>query len=298
MKRIHKIIIGIVVIVLVFVTLFFLLPVRKVSDGDAYRIERKDPFVGLNLEAKAVYVFDIVKGEPIFEFNKNTQLPLASLVKVMTALVALNEVIPGAIVEIDGEAIGGEGDDNLLVGERWKLSDILDFTVVKSSNDGALAVASAVSAFSFGGDKENFINKMNEMANEIGLEQTYFLNETGLDLNSYIPGAYGSAQDVAKLFTYVLKTNPKVLEATQYPTLTVSSKEVRHNIVNSNILTASVSGILASKTGYTDLAGGNLAVVFDAGFMHPVVAVVLGSSQEGRFEDMKKLMEATYISLK
>ncbi|MCR4284369.1 MAG: serine hydrolase [Parcubacteria group bacterium] len=298
MKRIHKIIIIIIAVALLFALLFLLLPARKISDDIAYRAEKADPFASISIEAKAVYVFDIVKGEPIFELNKNAQLPLASIVKVMTALVASGEALPGTIVEISGEAIQEVGDDNLLVGERWRLSDILDFTVVKSSNDGASALAQTVSAFSFGGDKESFINKMNELAKEIGLEQTYFLNETGLDVNRNISGAYGSAEDVAKLFVYVLKNNPKILDATQYSTLEVSSKEMKHNIVNSNRLTASVSGILASKTGYTDLAGGNLAVIFDAGFMHPVVAVVLGSSQEGRFEDMEKIMEATLTRLK
>jgi len=298
MKRIHKIIIVIVVIALIFTALFFLLPSYKISDDIVYHVEKTDPFASISLEAQSVYVFDIVKGEPIFELNKNAQLPLASIVKVMTALVASGGALPGTIVEISGEAISEAGDDNLLVGERWRLSDILDFTVVKSSNDGASAVASAVSAFSFGGGKESFIDKMNELAGEIGLKQTYFLNETGLDLNSSTSGAYGSAEDMAKLFIYALKTNPKIFDATQYPTLEVSSKELKHNIVNSNNLTASVSGIIASKTGYTDLAGGNLAIIFDAGFMHPVVAVVLGSTQEGRFEDMKELMEATLISLK
>lgn len=298
MKQIYKIIIVIVVIALLFTALFFLLPAYKIDDDTFYLTERVNPFASISLEARAVYVFDIVKGEPIFELNKNTQLPMASIAKVMTAMVASNEALPRSIVEINGDAIKEAGDDKLLVGERWSLSDILDFTVVKSSNDGASAVASAVSAFSFGGKKSGFIDKMNELAGEIGLEQTYFLNETGLDINGSTSGAYGSAEDIAKLFIYALKNNSEIFDATQYPTLEVSSKEAKHNIVNSNSLTYSVSGILASKTGFTDLAGGNLAVVFDAGFMHPVVAVVLGSTQEGRFEDMKKLMEATLTSLK
>lgn len=297
MKRIHKIIIIIIAVALIFALLFLLVPARKISDDITYRVERVDPFTTISLEAEAVYVFDIAKGEAIFELNKNAQLPLASIVKVMTLLVSSGEVLPGTIVEINEEAIREVGDDNLLVGERWKFSDLLDFTLVKSSNDGASALAQTVSALSFGGNKESFINKMNELAKNIGLEQTYFLNETGLDVNKNISGAYGSAEDMAKLFVYVLENNPKILDATQYSTLEVSSKDARHNIVNSNKLTASVSGILASKTGYTDLAGGNLAVVFDAGFMHPVVAIVLGSSQEGRFEDMKKLIEATLMSL-
>ena len=298
MRRIYKIIIFIVVILAFFAVLFFFLPANKIDNDSNFREFKANPFDDIRLEAKAVYVFDIVKNEPIFEFNKNAQLPLASLSKVMTALVASNEVLPGVIVEINKEAIRQAGDDKLLVGEKWKFSDILDFTVVKSSNDGASAIASAVSAVSFGGDKNNFIKKMNEFAGKIGMKQTYFLNETGLDLSKNMSGAYGSAEDMAKLFIYVLKTDSRILEATQYSTLELSSKEAKHSIINTDILTANVSGIIASKTGFTDLAEGNLAIVFDAGFMHPVVAVVLGSSQEGRFEDMKKLMKATFESLR
>ncbi len=297
LKRIYKIIIIVILAVLVLGISFFFLPIHKTGDDYTYRTVERDYFDGIRLEAKSVYVFDIAKGEAIFELNKNIQLPLASIVKVMTALVALDQVPASSIVEISEEDIMVEGDDKLLVGERWRLDDLLNFTLVKSSNDGASAVASAISAFSFGGDKETFIDEMNKFAKEIGLKQTYFLNETGLDLSSSVSGAYGSSEDMAKLFLYILENNPNILEVTQYSTLEVSSREAKHNIKNSDSLTASVSGILASKTGYTDLAGGNLAVIFDAGFMHPVVAVVLGSSQEGRFEDMKKLMKATFESL-
>ena len=66
-----------------------------------------------------------------------------------------------------------------------------------------------------------------------------------------------------------------------------------HRVPNTNILTNSFVNIIASKTGLTRLAGGNLAIVFDADLGRPVVAVVLGSTEEGRFTDMKQLISAT-----
>ena len=66
-----------------------------------------------------------------------------------------------------------------------------------------------------------------------------------------------------------------------------------HILSNTNESLGRYPGILGSKTGYTDLAGGNLVIVFDVGINHPVAAVVLGSTREGRFEDMAKLTQAT-----
>jgi D-alanyl-D-alanine carboxypeptidase len=67
--------------------------------------------------------------------------------------------------------------------------------------------------------------------------------------------------------------------------------------VNTNVSINQISGLLASKTGFTNLAGGNLAVVFDAGFMHPVVIVVLGSTVDGRFSDVVNLEKITLQKL-
>jgi len=109
------------------------------------------------------------------------------------------------------------------------------------------------------------------------------LNETGLDVSNYISGGYGSASDVAKLVAYALKTSPDLFEAT-----------LNNSPLNTNPYATTTTLLIASKTGLTDLAGGNLAIVFDAGFNHPVISVVLGSSEKGRFIDTQKLIEATF----
>ena len=101
-----------------------------------------DPFEKLTLEAKAVYVWDVNKKEILHARNSEAQLPLASVTKLMTALVA-DEILPETtVVSINREALSSEGDTGLFVEEKWDLNDLLDFTLLVSSNDGASALAS------------------------------------------------------------------------------------------------------------------------------------------------------------
>ena len=197
------------------------------------------------------------------------------------------------------------------VGEKWRARDLLDFTLLVSSNDGAASLAAAAGlVFSGSGQntestitdvatRENdFVGKMNEKARSLGLVQTYFLNETGLDLQSQVSGAYGSARDVANLLAYAVEKYPDLFEATRQPTLKVSPLDGKsREAKNTNEAVLKIPGLIASKTGYTDLAGGNLAVLFDAGLGHPIAIVVLGSSEQGRFADVEKLSFAAITFL-
>lgn len=251
-----------------------------------------DPFKNINLKAQAAYVFDMRTGKALFARNEEAQLPLASLTKVMTALVA-SKMPDDTVVVFRNLPIGGE---------KWNLKELLDYTLVVSSNEGASAIAGAGGAW-FGTEQKDigadvFVQKMNDEARALELFQTFFLNPNGLDVNDTLSGAYGSAKDIANLFAYILKWKPALLEATAYESLRLNSEGgIPHVVQNTNILSRTIPGLLASKTGYTDLAGGNLAVAFDVGPMHPVVIVVLGSSQDGRFADMEKLMTASVAKI-
>ena len=126
---------------------------------------------------------------------------------------------------------------------------------------------------------------MNRKAQELNLSQTYFLNPTGLDMSEHLAGSYGSAKDVADLISYIFRNYPSITEITQYDSVNVNSR----NFSNTNKLVNKLSRLLSGKTGFSDLAGGNLAVITDIGFNRPVAIVVLGSSREGRFDDVEKL---------
>src|SRR3989344_1796607 len=262
-----------------------------------------NPFDEINLEAKAAIVFDALENKIIYSLNSEEQLPLASLTKIMTVVVA-REILPEyATVTIDRDSVKKEGDSGLRTGEKWRARDLLDFTLLVSSNDGAASLAAAAAAVFVGTGqntegvvnelvaKENqFAAKMNEKARSLGLAQTYFLNEAGLDLQPQVSGGYGSARDVAILLTYAATKYPALFEATRQPVFKVAPLDGKSRTAkNTNEAAAKIPGLLASKTGYTDLAGGNLAVLFDAGLGHLVAGVGLGSSGQRRFRDVEKL---------
>lgn len=259
-----------------------------------------DPFSALHLKAAAVYVFDVKNNKAIYAKNENAQLPLASLVKLMTALIAVLNIPDYEIVTITSDAIKKEGDSNFTVGERWPLKNIIGLTLMSSSNDGAAAIASAFDLVAGRNDSktpETFVDKMNEMARDLGLKQTYFLNETGLDISYDLSGAYGSAKDVSMLMIHILNKESAIVEITSYDSAVVNSFESEHKIKNTNRIIGDIPGLVFSKTGYTDLAGGNLSIIFEAGPNRPIAITILGSTEEGRFDDMKSLVSATLQSM-
>jgi len=257
-------------------------------------------YENINLEARSAIVYDIKSGEIFFGRNEDVQLPLASIAKIMTALVAVHNKSGDDTVKVASGAFETEGATSLAVGERWHLSDLIDQTLVSSSNTGAVAIAMSVGS-NIGGGKptSSFVDFMNTYAAELGLEKTYFLNPTGLDEGHDLAGAYGSALDVARLLSFITKYNPELIRATGFQTVrAVTLDNVIKDAKNTNTSIQRLPFLRAGKTGYTDLAGGNLAIVFDVGLDHPVVAVVLGSSIHGRFTDIERLVQATFLKYK
>ena len=190
------------------------------------------------LEAKSAFVFDAKTGEILFQKNAETQLPLASLTKLMTVLVSSELVSKDTVITIRQEDLNIEGDNGLLVGENLKFKNVSDMTLTASSNDGAHALASVIGYIRLkDGEKterEMFIDEMNKKAKEIGLAQTFFLNESGLDESDLVSGAYGSAKDMAFLMNHIIKNNYKLIEATKYPVLRISSDNKNHLFENTN----------------------------------------------------------------
>ena len=141
-------------------------------------------------------------------------------------------------------------------------------------------------------NSEAFVKDMNKLVASIGLIDTRFYNESGLDNDEAgILGSKGTAQDVSKILSYLLKDDLPLYEKTKHATITVSTPEGIQKASNTNDVANAITGLLISKTGYTDLAGGNLAVVADMGLNEPVAFVVLKSSRESRFDDILKLQE-------
>lgn len=256
-------------------------------------------FPEVNISARAAYVYDIRTENVLYAKNEDTRLSLASLTKVMTALVAEDLKPLHSTVTINADALKAEGDSGLYKDEKWSLKDILDFSLISSSNDGMRAVALALGAISRSNATTeeiitDFVREMNMKAGELGLKNTYFWNETGLDESDVKGGAYGTARDMSMLFEYILKNKPELIEATKESVESFSSLDrYLHTAKNTNIITSKIPGLLASKTGSTDTAGGNLIIIFDPELGRPIIISVLGSTEEGRFKDVETLVNAT-----
>lgn len=259
-------------------------------------------FDTVTLKAKAAYVYDIAAQKALFAKNENESLPLASLTKIMTAITAADAAPDTTLVTINAKDLKQEGDSGLYGNERWTLGKLLQYTLVVSSNDGAAAVASSIGSLVRASPSENntqaFIGAMNSKAQNLGLTSMRFYNPSGLDVDKTQAGAYGSAHDVAELLALALKRYHTIIEPTRYASFeTTSIDNIIHKAQNTDVLASRIPGLIAGKTGYSDLAGGNLAIIFDAGIQHPVAVVVLGSTYDGRFQDIDALIRASIATI-
>ncbi len=247
------------------------------------------PFENAILEADVAYIENLETGKTVYQKNGSEVLPLASLTKIMTTYSALSLFPEDAKIKIDPEDLQGEGDHGLVVGEVWDLKDLLTFMLVSSSNDAALAIEREAKKYTNGIPLADY---MNEQAIELGFESLSFRNASGLDQDEEgtIPGAYGTAEDITKLFSLTYKTYPEIFNLTKEQKITFETDIKSHTAENTNIALHEMPGIISSKTGYTNTAGGNLTVIVNIDDV-PHVVTVLHSSRGGRFEDIEKIIE-------
>lgn len=256
------------------------------------------PRVVADIDAQSAFVFDIHNNRILFEKEGDQQMPLASLTKLMTALVAHESLGRDALITISDESFEPEGDSGLLLNEVWRSGDLIDFTLMTSSNDGAhtLALETAQRERVKGSD---FYTLMNTKSSELSLGQTFFLNPTGLDVSSSTSGAYGSARDVAYLLAYAQENAPEAFDRSSEASRTfISVSGFEHEAQHTSSLASTLPRGAIIKTGFTDLAGGNLGVIVEPILGNPVAIVVLGSSRESREQDIERLHDAVKRTLR
>lgn len=248
-------------------------------------------FEEVKVRAKAYIVYDLVDKKVIASKNSDQKLPLASLTKVMTGVTALTHYDENTKISIKPESIEEGYDLGLSKDQVWKLKELLKYTLVFSSNDGAHAIADTL------GGRKDFVARMNTDSVLLGLSMV-FTDPAGLDIGNKI-GGMGTALDVAKLFGVARKLYPSIFEATTRTrvSVTANTKDKVTGIPNTNQDITNFFGAEASKTGFTDSAGGNLGIVVDIALGHPVVIVVLGSTRDERFTDTETLYKALLKSI-
>ncbi|MEK7646950.1 MAG: serine hydrolase [Patescibacteria group bacterium] len=248
-----------------------------------------DPFQNMDLEARAYLVFDFADNLVIVSRNAELKWPLASLAKLMTAVVVEENIPSDNMVIVSRKAILEMGDDGFFAGERFKKDALRDIMMLQSSNDAAYALAEHLGV-------DRFVALMNQKAADLGLKNTSFANPNGLDILGQGAGAYASASDFMVLMKYILEKYSAILDVTRLPELSVVSEDGRtHKFTNTDRVVNYVPELIGGKTGFTDIAGGNLAIVADVGVHHPIGMAVFGSSEEGRFSDVLKLYQATML---
>jgi D-alanyl-D-alanine endopeptidase (penicillin-binding protein 7) len=249
-----------------------------------------DAFADVQTTAEAAIVYDLATGETLYAKNADAQLPLASLTKLLTVYAAFAELSPTTPVMIPADATELDMPRAFNAGQSFALADLARLTLTASLNDGAAAIASATAA------RENATTNeaLASAASALNLSQTYAVNGSGLDVNSTISGGYGSAYDLARLAGALVRIAPDTALATTESSASASSLGgTAYTVKNTDPIVGTIPRLLLSKTGYTDLAGGNLALVFDAGIGHPIAIIVLGSSKKDRFTDGTALVAAT-----
>lgn len=260
-------------------------PLTIINKEDPVEVKYCKEEAELNLLAESFVIYNKSDDCIVYSKNEEEKRPVASLQKLMTAIVA-DEIIPdGAPIQITYEDLAMPDDHGLVAGDLWKKEDLISLLLVTSSNDIAHALRRTSEEYHLGED-ESFVAIMNQRAIEIGMEHTVFFNETGLDESSVFPGAYSTALDMVKLAKYSLIKISDYIYKTSQPTISVGPIG-KPNLVfkNTNYITEKYPSLLFSKTGLTNLAGGNLIIAFETGPLEEYIAVILGSTKEGRFID-------------
>ncbi len=236
----------------------------------------------LELQAQAVLAMKIDGSRVYYNKNVETQRSIASLTKLMTAIIVLENYDLNEVVKVSSAAVKREGImGNLRPAELITVRSLLNIMIIDSSNDAAFALAEK---------RKDFIFLMNKKAEELGLKNTHFSNSDGIDE----PGNYSSALDIAKIFSYLINTHPEASEILKTKNMVVYSVDgkIEHRLESTNQLLGKVDEVVAGKTGYTEEAGGSLILLTKS----DIITVVLGSLD--RFGESEKLinwLRAAYI---
>lgn len=279
MKRKIKIIISLTV--LSILTAFYFL-----KTGAAFaleNVEQKKPF---DIKAKAAYLCDYDTKTVIYAYNENARLPIASMVKIMTLILCYEHLDSGAmtmddLVTVSENAASMGGSQAFLgAGSQYKVSDLLKSIVVASANDSCVAMAEHIC-----GSVEAFVQKMNEKAKELNLQNTNFVNCTGLPAE----GAYSCAKDVSMMLCELIKHKEYFMHSKIWMDKIVHKGGRETELTNTNKLSRFYEGCDGGKTGYTTEALHCLSATAKRNNLRLISTVIGAPDSKTRFAEVSKL---------
>lgn len=244
------------------------------------------PSTDTTLTAKSALIYDIDSKQVLFSKNPAEKLPMASLTKIMTAIVGLEYKRDDDTYLVDREALVGEDSMGLISGEKLSLNDLLYGLLLPSGNDAAEVISRN---FPYGRDA--FVEMMNKRAAQIGAVNTRFSNPSGLQGDG---AQYTTAEDLVKITYYALTNFPEfgtVVQSTNH-TIPQTSTHQAYSLINETNLLTSYPGVKGVKTGFTPEAGLCLVTYIEYGNKR-LIGILLGS--ENRRAEMKNLLD---LSLK
>lgn len=259
---------------------------------------RKPDYGDIKIWAGSSVVIDVESGTILHYDNGRKRTQIASLTKLMTAVLAVEKIenfdeeviitrealrMPGTVV---GCPSGGICPSNrMYVGEKVYARDLLKAMLLNSANDAAASLAIHIS-----GSEQEFVDTMNAKARSLGLKDTNFCTASGLETDGKESECYSSAYDIARIASYALKY-PVIWEIMQIAEDRFYSTDgtYMHELKNTDILVTEMENCLGGKTGFTPLAGRSLlTAATDDENEHRIIAVLL--NDDNRWEDMKTLV--------
>jgi D-alanyl-D-alanine carboxypeptidase (penicillin-binding protein 5/6) len=302
-----RLIAGVLICALGFTTSF-------TATGFAFADVRKaDVILGTSVDARGLSVSqcpDITaeyaaltdsEGTVYFERSATTSANIASVTKIMTAIVALDNALPESQITVSSKAAAvGESSAHLQSGDVLTLEDALKALLLPSGNDAAVAIAETIgqdlmAKGAEGQDAEQvFVDAMNNKATELGLVNTVFSNPHGLDDGVYESDQHSSALDVATMAAYAMKNDvfrAAVTLSDASISVMRSGSLAQINITSTNYLLTSYEGTLGIKTGYTESAGWCFAGAVNKNGKEYYVSVLSSASEQARFTDATSLFD-------
>ncbi|MBU0707746.1 serine hydrolase [Patescibacteria group bacterium] len=247
------------------------------------RPEKMSQSLGIETTAKSALVLDPDSHTILFQKDPVAIRPIASITKLMTALVFL-ENNPGweTEIEIIKADQASSGNVDLKVGDKVTVSDLFYSSLVGSANNATEALVRSTEL-----SRDQFIEIMNQRAQAMGLDQTVFEDLTGLSANNL-----SSAKDIARLASFAFN-NSDINGVTVFPEYEFKTINTKRSIkvTNTNKLFGSLMSINGAKTGFTNEAGYCMVLRSKGNGGHQVISVVLGSdSSDERFQEIKGLV--------